>query len=144
MPKFLLLARKAIHLSLYCSLLLLSACATTTQEAAREDNSIETRAQARWDAILQDDMATAYEYLSPGFRSSVSLMQYTRLILNKQVSWTGARYVRSECDEALCEVTIALDYALIGVLPGVKSFDATKDIEEAWLFVDDEWYYVPK
>jgi hypothetical protein len=142
--KYILVNKYMKTLMVACSLLLLSACATTTQEAAREDNSIETRAQARWNAILQDDLTAAYEYLSPGYRSSVSLVQYIRLILNKQVSWTGARYVGSECDETLCEVTIALDYSLVGVLPGVKSFDSTKNIGEAWLFVDGEWYYVPK
>jgi hypothetical protein len=142
MKKFFLTHRPVFLTSLCCSLLLLSACATTSTPPP--EDSIEIRAQARWDAILKDDLLTAYEYLSPGYRSSVSSIQYVRLILNKQVAWTGARYLSSECEEAMCKVTIDLDYALIGVLPGVKSFEATKDIEETWLLVDGVWYLVPK
>ena len=140
MIKFFLKQRPGFFIGLCCSLLLLSACATTQQS----EDVVGKRAQARWDAILADDLMTAYEYLSPGYRSSVSSIQYVRLILNKQVVWTGARYLGRECEEAKCEVKIALDYALIGVLPGVKTFEATKDIEETWLLIDGVWYFVPK
>ena len=59
-------------LSVACCLLLLQACATTQTT----ESLIEARAMGRWDALLSDDLAGAYEYLSPGFRSSVSSLQY--------------------------------------------------------------------
>ena len=49
-----------------------SACATTTSTS----DVIEQRATARWDALLSEDVEAAYEYLSPGYRSSVSYKQY--------------------------------------------------------------------
>jgi len=140
MIKFFLQRRNALFLTLCCSLLLLSACATTP----RTDNSIEQRSMARWNALFNGDIAGAYEYLSPGFRSSVSATQYQRSILLKRVKWTGARYVESECTETICKVKISIDYTLYGALPGVKSFKGTQTIEESWVLVDGNWYLVPE
>ena len=70
-------------------------------------------------------------------------MQYQRSILNQQVKWTGARYIESECGDSLCKVRISLDYILHGAVPGVKTFNGTKDIEESWVLVEGNWYLVP-
>ena len=140
MTWFFLRRRKAFITGLLSSLLLLSACATTMQI----EDSIEKRATARWDALLGDDLAGAYEYLSPGFRSSVTSTQYQRSLLLKQVKWTGARYIESDCTETTCKVSISLDYAVYGVLPGVNSFEGTQTIQESWVLIDGLWYLVPE
>ena len=139
MIKFFLDRRGMLYSGLCCSLLLLSACATTS----RTENTIEKRATSRWDAILSDDLAGAYEFLSPGFRSSVSSVQYQRSVLLKRVKWTAAEYIESQCTETTCKVKISLNYALYGALPGVKSFEGTETIEESWVLVDGNWYFVP-
>ncbi len=140
MIKLFLKRRNVLLITLCCSLLLLCACATT----ARTENSIEKRATARWNAVLSGDLAGAYEFLSPGFRSSVSSTQYQRSILLKQVKWTGARYMESECTETICKVKISVDYTVYGALPGVNSFDSTQTIHESWVLVDGNWYLVPE
>lgn len=122
------------------ALLLLSACATTIPT----EQIIEERATARWNAVLSDDLAGAYEFLTPGYRSSVSSVQYQRLMLLKQVEWTDARYIESECTETTCKVKISIDYALHSAVPGVKKFRGTQTAEESWLMVDGNWYFVPK
>jgi hypothetical protein len=134
-----LTSRMAIFISLCCALSFLSACATTS----RTEKNIESRATARWHAILSGDLVSAYQFLSPGYKSSVSLNQYQRQILLMRVKWKDARYLESECTETTCNVKISLDYALYGALPGVKSFDGTQTIEESWVRIDDIWYYVP-
>lgn len=133
------LRHKQTFLTGLCCGLLLSACATTSQTGA----IIEKRATARWNALLSDDLAGAYEFLSPGFRSSVSSTQYQRSILVQRVKWTGARYVESDCTETTCKVKISLGYTVYGALPGVKSFDGTQIINESWVLSDGNWYLVP-
>lgn len=122
-----------------CGLLLLSACATSTPKS----DGIEARAMARWETLLAGDLGGAYEYLSPGFRSSVSSMDYQRSILLKKVRWEGAEYIRSECDDSTCNVMILLSYRVAGALPGVKSYEGKQQIEESWIRIDDVWYLVP-
>jgi len=139
MMRFFLKSRAMIFLGLYCILLLLSACATTAQTG----DTIEKRATARWDVLLSGDLAGAYEFLSPGYRSSVSSLDYQRSLLTKQVKWTGARYIESECTENTCKVKISLDYALYGALPGVRSYTGTQAVNESWVLTGGNWYLVP-
>ena len=140
MTKF-ILKRSPTYLSaLCCSLLLLSACASTMKSG----DNIEERAMGRWDALLSEDVEAAYEYLSPGYRSSVSLMQYYRSLSLNKVRWTGAKYIKSDCEETVCNVKISLDFTVYGALPGVKSFDSKQTIKESWVLVNGSWYLVPK
>ena len=122
-----------------CLLLLLSACAST----GGSKGSIEQRATERWDFLFSDNLTAAYDYLSPRYRSSVSLKQYQRTILLQRIKWTSAKYIESECAETSCKVKISIDYTVYGALPGVKSFDGTQEIEESWVKVDGKWYFVP-
>ena len=140
MMKFLTNYRYAFFLSMCSGLLLLSACATTV----RTEDIIKERATARWNALLSGDLAGAYEYLSPGFRSSVSSIQYQRSILIKKVKWTSVQYIESDCAESSCKVTVLLDYTVYGGLPGVKSFDGAQTIHESWLLIEGTWYFVPE
>ena len=126
--------------ALVCSLLLLSACATTTSK----ENSVEERANGRWAALLSGDLASAYEYLSPGYRSSVSSLQYQRSLLVQQLSWTSAQYVSSECEETTCNVRFLVGFTVYAAVPGVKSCNGTNNIDESWVLVDGNWYFVPK
>lgn len=120
--------------------LLLSACATKMPT----EKVIEARALARWSALFDDDITGAYEYLSPGYRSSVSLAQYQSSLLRMRVKWTGAKYIESDCAEITCKVKISLKYTVFNAIPGVKSFDGTQTIEESWLLVNGKWYLVPE
>jgi hypothetical protein len=125
---------------LCCNLLLLSACATSMKSGG----NIEKRAMGRWDALLSADVETAYEYLSPGYRSSVSLTQYHRSLLLSKVNWTGAKYIESDCEETVCSVKISLDFTVYGALPGVSSIESKQTIKESWVLVKGSWYLVPK
>jgi len=136
-----IIANKYSFTALLCSLLLLlSACATTAEPKAA---SIEERVTARWNALLSDDLAGAYEFLSPGYRSSVSSVQYQRSILLQRVQWTEATYRSSECTETTCNVSVLLGFKVVGALPGVKTFEGKRDVKESWIKIDDMWYLVP-
>ncbi len=140
MSKFFLRRNSKFLLVSCCGLFLLSACATTMQT----EDALEERAMVRWDALLSGDVEAAYEFLSPGYRSSVSLLQYHRSLLLSKVKWTGANYIEADCEETICNVKILLDFTVYGALPGVKSMDSKQTIEESWLLVKGSWYLVPK
>jgi hypothetical protein len=119
--------------------LLLAACAAP---GPRPDD-VDARAQARWDRLLAGDIAGAYEYLSPGYRSGTTAMQYQREVLLKKVRWTGAEYIGSDCSESVCKVSISLDYAVMGALPGVPRYQSSRTITENWIWLDGQWWLVP-
>lgn len=129
---------KAISLSL--ALALLSACASNPAK----NQSVETRVNSLWSALLAGDLNGAYEHMSPGYRSSVSLSQYQKQLLLKKVKWTSADYIESDCTETTCKVKISLGYTVFAAVPGVKSFSSKQAITENWVLVDRVWYMVPE
>jgi hypothetical protein len=131
---------RPIYMGLVCSLVLFSACATT--EVEQPEESIKGRAMARWDALLSGDLPAAYEFLSPGIRTSVSSLQYQRSVVAQQIKWTGADYIGESCEETVCKVQISIDFAVYGALPGVKSFEESQVVEESWIYTDGDWYFV--
>jgi len=124
-----------------CGFLLLSACATSP--GVSTEALIEERATARWEAIFSGDLAGAYEYLSPAYRTSVSSLQYQRSILLKRVAWTSAKYIWSSCQETTCRVKFEVGFTISGGVPGIKSYSGTQTIEESWVLDDGQWYLVP-
>ena len=124
-----------------CGLMLLSACATST--SVSPESQVEERATARWEALFSGDLAGAYEYLTPAYRTSVSSLSYQRSVLLKPVAWTSAKYVESACEESLCKVKFNVGFTVSGALPGVKSYKGTQIIEESWVLIDGQWYFVP-
>jgi hypothetical protein len=126
--------------AVFCLAVLLAACAAPVSR----ESQIEQRVNERWEKLLGGDLAGAYEYLSPGYRSSVSSLQYQRSILLKKIKWTSAKYLESNCEETSCSATVAVGFTVYGGVPGIKSFSSTRNVEETWLQVDGIWYFVPK
>jgi hypothetical protein len=123
-----------------CAAIFVSACVAPVSK----ENMIEQRVNERWEKLLSGDLAGAYEYLSPGYRSSVSSLQYQRTILLKQIKWTSAKYLESNCADTNCTAKVAVGFTVYGGVPGIKSFSSTRNVEETWLLVDGIWYFVPK
>lgn len=132
--------RLIVNFGVFCSLLLLTACASSVSK----ESAVEKRVTERWDLLFSGDLAGAYEYLSPGYRSSVSSVQYQRSILIQPVKWTSATYKGRVCEETVCKVKISVGFTVYGALPGVKSFSDVQDIEESWMLVSGKWYLVPE
>lgn len=121
---------------------LVAGCATSNG-AQNQPVSLEDRAQARWDHLLANQSAEAYQYLSPGYRSSVSLGAYQNQIAQKKVNWTGAQVLDSECSELSCKVRVMLNYRLFGAVPGVQQFDGKQLVTESWVNSDGQWWHIP-
>jgi len=138
--RLLLIKRGVKPLAVICMAAVLSACAAIGKNT---ETIIEERANARWVDLFANDIDSAYEYLTPGYRSSVTLQQYRRAFENQQVKWTSAKYVESKCEESTCDVEVLVGYTVYGALPGVKSFEGEQYVHETWVLVDRKWYIVP-
>lgn len=122
------------------SALLLAACATTGDSP---EGAVAERAQARWDTLLAEDIEGAYAYLSPGYRSGYSLLDYYRKLGSMRVKWTDAQVKESNCSESSCKIQISVDYVAYGAVPGVQAFPSTTLVEEDWVQAGGEWYLLP-
>lgn len=121
-------------------LALLSACATV---APTQDEIIAERAQARWDALEAKDFAKAYSYYSPAYRSKSTAVDLEIKVRMQRVKWLGAKYVNHTCSGDVCTVEVDLRYQVAKPVPGVSSWGSVNRIEEQWIKVDGQWWFVP-
>lgn len=130
-------------LVLIVSLLAMAGCAATSPTAAR-DALIQQRAQARWDAILARDYATAYSYATPGYRSATSATDFEIDLRSRRVQYTSADYKDHSCQEAACTVSMSVGYKVVRPVAGLSEWNGKSVVEEQWVFSKGEWWFLPE
>lgn len=88
-----ILVQRAIAAALLSSLLV--ACGAELKPVMSDEELVAQRAQARVDAMVGADYATAYRYYTPGYRSSINEADFIVRYRVSQVRWTGARVVET-------------------------------------------------
>jgi len=134
------LSRPALVLVTMLSALFLSACASQVVEL---ENDISVRAQNRWDALLAGDFETAYEYFSPGYRSTVSMIDFAVNVRTQRVRWTSAEYKDHSCTESTCTVRFNIGFTVAKPVVGLDKWDGNNITEEKWVKTNGQWWYLP-
>jgi len=124
------------------ALVALAACATpaivtdkpvaNTPEARKA--RVEERSQARWDALIKNDLNAAYGFLSPGSRQVLTLDNFKSR--PPRVAFREARVETVTCDGDACKTKVlaTYDHRLM------KGLTAT--ISEAWIVEGGQAWYV--
>ena len=128
------------RLFITCNLIVLVSACATTQPAG---DSIKSRAQARWDALLAADFDTAYAFYSPGYRTSHSRTDFEIELRSRRVRWTGAKVLEASCEADLCTVGSKVDYQVNRPVPGVPEWKSSEHVAERWVRVDGQWWFFP-
>ena len=94
---------------------------------------VTERANARWAALIKDDVDTAYGYMSPASRELLSLDKYKTTM--RRGSFRAAKVESTACDGDSCKVRLLLtyDHRLMKAItsPIVESWIV--DGSQAWL-----------
>ncbi len=127
------------------ALLALAACQPAEQAAQDEAQTLEERAQARWNLMAEGDFAQAWEYYTPGFRQRVERDIYVSDMRTRPVTWLGGQVLGSECEQDdRCLVTVEVSYR--ADVPGMRQarsqMELTRPIEDEWIRLDGQWWYV--
>ena len=123
--------------------LIVTACASKAVVPETSDEVVVERAKARWAAMLNKDMETAYSYYSPGYRSTTSLVDFMFKQRARRVRWESAEYRDHECTEDACKVRFKTGFRVEKVLPGVDTYHGTDVVEETWVRTQGQWWYIP-
>lgn len=121
--------------------LLTTACATAPRT---EDDKVVSRAQERWDAIVTNDLETAYGYYTPGYRSSTNMIDFAVSQRIRKVAYTSAEYIEHDCEGSRCTVKFDVGFRVAAPVPGMTRFDSKQVIEDTWVKTSGEWWYLPK
>ena len=134
------LHRRFLLLACMISGLFLSACAS---QAVDPENVISARAQNRWDALLAGDFETAYAFYSPGYRSTMSMIDFAVRIRTQPVRWTSADYQDHSCTETTCTVRFKIGYMVSKPVVGLDKWEDSSILKEKWIKTDGQWWYLP-
>lgn len=121
---------------------ILAACGQVKPSLTTPEQTVGQRSQQRVDAMVSGDYKQAYSYYTPGYRSSVGEADFIVRFKVAQVKWTGGRFVDAVCEDAVCTARVDIDYFIDEPLRGVSEHRGSRRIEEKWINVADQWYYV--
>jgi hypothetical protein len=138
------LMKLSIRVAVVLVVTILAGCASAPPLTDEGKARLLARAEARWQALVAQDWATAYDFTSPAYRSVFSVNMY-KAKFSYMVEWelTSVEFVHYDARAAVASVaarvmskpvkqTSAASVA-IGAVP-------TRFVEQ-WILVDGEWWY---
>ena len=120
--------------------ILLAVCLGASQPeiVAQQTQSLEQRVKSFWEARLQGDAVTAYQYEADARTGKMTATQYVQS-RSSQLTYTGYTIEEIQEQENAAQVKIAIKCQL--VIPGIADIPLDEVIEERWTRLDDgQWY----
>lgn len=127
--------------------LLLAACAGTgggdrAQSGSPQGVSVEERAQARWELMVERDFNAAWEYYTPGFREVTERADFRAEMSRRPIRWLAASVRDADCEAEQCRVRVDVTYQAIAAPAGQSRNRITRLVDETWVRLDDQWWFV--
>ncbi len=136
---------KKVYLSkfvLAAAALALAGCAGMVKRD--EDASvIKEKSVQRWDYLIAKKADKAYDFLSPGYRTTITRENYAFGMNNRPVSWEAVNYVDQQCEADVCTVHLKLKYKVAVSLHGVRQIQGDSPVTERWIKDSGRWYFLP-
>lgn len=121
----------------------MAGCASTGGGSGGTSALVE-RAEARWDAVLGGDFERAYQYYSPGYRSSHTRGDFEVTMRLRKVQYREAEYAEHACEGDRCDLKFNVKYRIASPVPGLDKWEGNTIIDETWIRTGDEWWYLPE
>lgn len=118
---------------------LLAAC----QPGGEGPQSVEERAQARWDHFVAREFRDAWAYYTPGFRETTSAEEFEKLMKKRPVRWREATVLGAACEGDRCEVSVEVSYRVPSAPAGMSSVQPTRTLDETWIRTRGQWWFSP-
>ena len=106
-------------------------------------DTIDTRSVERWNHLIAHQAEKAYDYLTPGVRSTRTREDYAAAMNSRPVQWKDAKFKSKECDAERCKVEVDVTYSILMPGAGGKPVEGTRAQTESWLLVDGAWFFLP-
>ena len=136
--------RRAIQISaVAAAMMLLAACATGGKSPAAGAQTAGERAVARWQAIIDRKAELAYDYLTPGVRSSKTREGYASEQTQKPLTYLSVALDDEDCAADACTVRVELQYELAIPIEGITRKRFPAFVEERWVRIDGSWFLLP-
>ncbi len=108
-----------------------------------DPSNVDRRAVERWNYLIAHQAEKAWDYLTPGYRSTRTKESWAQAMNTRPVQWKEAKFKDKECDAERCKVRVDVNYSV--KMPGLAGTgtNATRTQGETWILVDGQWYFLP-
>lgn len=114
-------------------------------KGANDDAVLEKRSIERWNLLIAHKAEKAYDYLSPGSRSTESREKYAADMNNRPVHWQSVSYVDRKCDDPdACTLQLQATFSVNMSARMGQDVHSTTVVWERWIRVGGQWYYLPE
>ncbi|MGH9759134.1 MAG: hypothetical protein ACRD4M_15460 [Candidatus Acidiferrales bacterium] len=121
------------------ALLLIAGC--QRQDPAR---IVQQRALERWNLLIESHPVKAYDYLSPGYRSTHTLDQYVAFVATARLKWKSAKVVQAQCETEVCSVRLIVESTVPATVANTpRDLQLQTPLTEKWIASDGQWYFLP-
>ena len=119
-------------------MVLLSACVD------KEKGKLENRVLDFWKYKIEKRFDKAYDFLSPGWRTTESVESYALRVGKSKIKWISAKVDKKSCKQKdYCIVTVLITYSF-KPKHAKKEMVVESPIKENWLLKNNTWYQLPK
>jgi len=105
-------------------------------------DAVAARAKARWDRLIERDLAGAYEYMSPASRATMPLDVYKAK--HKVGMYRSVKIDDVKCEADACTVKLNLTYQYKGLRGTKKPMTLTTLLTEQWIISDGQAWFVDR
>lgn len=116
------------------------------KDAVPAEEMVARRSAERWAYLIERKPELAWDYLTPGYRSTNDVEQYAAQMKNRPVQWQSAEVGEVACDEekSSCFVKVQVGFKIRASLRMVGEVAAQSEVGERWLKSGDAWYFLPE
>ena len=105
---------------------------------------VQQRAVERWNLLIESHPVKAYEYLSPGYRTTHTLDQYVAYVATARLRWKSAKVVQQQCEAEVCTVHLIVESTVPATLANApRDLQLQTPLTEQWISSDGQWYFLP-
>jgi hypothetical protein len=133
---------KQVYFLRACMLLAAAALSACSAPVKKDDGAaVEARATERWNYLIAHQAEKAYDYLSPGYRQTITREKYATQRNDVAMRWKSVQVAGHACEADTCTVNLWVES--IVPMQGIAPQPIKTPLEEHWIKVDRTWYYVP-
>ena len=105
---------------------------------------VRQRAQERWELLVKRSGFKAYDYLSPGYRTTHTIEQYITFVATARLQWKSATVDSVKCEDETCTVKLTVVSAVPGAMLKLpKDLEYPAPVTETWVQSEGQWYFLP-
>lgn len=105
-------------------------------------DAVAARAKARWEHLINRDIAGAYEYLSPASRATMPLDLYKAK--HKLGMYRSVKVDDVDCETDKCTVKLSLTYEYKGMRGVKQPMSITTPVTEQWIISEGQAWFVDR